>query len=38
MELGSNTIWMGRDLGYRGGRRTGLALTDEAHLPLFSRF
>lgn len=23
---------MGRDLGYRGGRRTGVALTDEAHL------
>ena len=22
-------IWFGRDLGYRGGRRTGLALTDE---------
>ena len=36
--LGSDTIWMGRDLGYRGGRRTGLALTDEAHLPLFARF
>jgi hypothetical protein len=28
-----DTIWMGRDLGYRGGRRTGLALTDEYHLP-----
>lgn len=28
----ANTIWMGRDLGYRGGRRTGLALTDEVHL------
>ncbi|RBJ77256.1 uracil-DNA glycosylase [Pseudomonas sp. MWU12-2534b] len=27
-----DTIWMGRDLGYRGGRRTGLALTDEQHL------
>jgi len=25
-------MWMGRDLGYRGGRRTGVALTDEAHL------
>lgn len=25
-------VWMGRDLGYKGGRRTGLALTDEAHL------
>lgn len=30
--LGTDTIWMGRDLGYRGGRRTGLALTDERHL------
>jgi uracil-DNA glycosylase len=32
--LRSNTrsIWLGRDLGYRGGRRTGLALTDEFHL------
>jgi hypothetical protein len=29
---GASTIWMGRDLGYRGGRRTGLALTDESHL------
>lgn len=29
---GAETIWMGRDLGYRGGRRTGLALTDEYHL------
>jgi hypothetical protein len=27
-----DTIWIARDLGYRGGRRTGLALTDEAHL------
>lgn len=26
------TLWMGRDLGYRGGRRTGIALTDEANL------
>ena len=25
-------IWIGRDLGYRGGRRTGLALTDDVHL------
>lgn len=29
---GTDIIWMGRDLGYRGGRRTGLALTDESHL------
>jgi hypothetical protein len=35
-DLGTDTIWMGRDLGYRGGRRTGLALTDEARLPLFA--
>lgn len=34
--LETDTIWMGRDLGYRGGRRTGLALTDEARLPLFA--
>lgn len=26
-----DAIWIGRDLGHRGGRRTGLALTDEAH-------
>jgi hypothetical protein len=32
-----DTLWMGRDLGYRGGRRTGLALTDEYHLPELSR-
>lgn len=37
VEIGINTIWMGRDLGYRGGRRTGLALTDEYHLPEISR-
>ncbi|MCX8501688.1 MAG: uracil-DNA glycosylase [Alphaproteobacteria bacterium] len=27
-----DAIWVGRDLGYRGGRRTGLALTDDMHL------
>jgi uracil-DNA glycosylase len=26
------TIWVARDLGYRGGRRTGIPLTDELHL------
>lgn len=36
-ELEIDTIWMGRDLGYRGGRRTGLALTDERHLPAMSQ-
>lgn len=32
LENGVDSIWIGRDLGYRGGRRTGLALTDEVHL------
>ncbi|WP_420722486.1 uracil-DNA glycosylase [Hwanghaeella sp. LZ110] len=26
---GVDSIWIGRDLGHRGGRRTGLALTDD---------
>ncbi|MFG1230389.1 uracil-DNA glycosylase [Xanthobacter wiegelii] len=29
---GVESVWIARDLGYRGGRRTGLALTDETHL------
>lgn len=29
---GIDSLWIARDLGYRGGRRTGLALTDELHL------
>ncbi|WP_080412386.1 uracil-DNA glycosylase [Burkholderia ubonensis] len=37
LECGVDTIWMGRDLGYRGGRRTGLALTDEYHLAELER-
>jgi Uracil DNA glycosylase superfamily len=32
-----NSIWIARDLGYRGGRRTGLPLTDEVHLPTFGQ-
>ena len=32
MHTGVESLWVGRDLGYRGGRRTGLALTDEAHI------
>jgi len=32
LEGGADTIWVARDLGYRGGRRTGIPLTDEAHL------
>ena len=27
-----DSMWIGRDLGYRGGRRTGLALTDDVHI------
>ena len=27
-----DSLWIGRDLGYRGGRRTGLALTDDVHV------
>lgn len=26
-----DSVWIGRDLGHRGGRRTGLALTDDAN-------
>jgi hypothetical protein len=29
---GVHSVWIGRDLGYRGGRRTGLALTDDVHV------
>lgn len=32
LENGVESLWIARDLGYRGGRRTGLALTDEVHL------
>ena len=35
-DLRVRTIWIARDLGYRGGRRTGLALTDEVHLDSLS--
>jgi len=27
-------LWIGRDLGYNGGRRTGLPFTDDVHLPV----
>lgn len=36
ISTGVDSMWFGRDLGYRGGRRTGIALTDEAHLPLLA--
>ena len=32
-----DAIWVARDLGYRGGRRTGLPLTDEKHLPALAK-
>ena len=32
-----DSIWIGRDLGYRGGRRTGLALTDDVHMALHAQ-
>jgi hypothetical protein len=32
LETDVDSVWIARDLGYRGGRRTGLALTDEVHL------
>jgi hypothetical protein len=33
----AGSVWVARDLGYRGGRRTGIAMTDEAHLDHASR-
>ena len=32
-----DSVWIARDLGYRGGRRTGLPLTDEKHLPVLTQ-
>ncbi len=32
IKLEIDSIWIGRDLGYRGGRRTGLAFTDDVHI------
>ncbi|WP_118857841.1 uracil-DNA glycosylase [Sphingomonas mesophila] len=37
LDLCVNTLWVARDLGYRGGRRTGIALTDEANLGNLTR-
>ena len=31
-EVEIDSLWIGRDLGYRGGRRTGLALTDDRYI------
>lgn len=32
-----DSVWLGRDCGYRGARRTGIALTDEVHLETLER-
>ena len=37
LEYGVDTVWVARDLGYRGGRRTGLAMTDEVNLRSLER-
>lgn len=34
---GVDSMWIARDLGFRGGRRTGLALTDDIHLALHAK-
>jgi Uracil DNA glycosylase superfamily len=34
---GADSVWLGRDCGYRGARRTGIALTDEKHLEILER-
>lgn len=35
---GVESVWLGRDFGYRGGRRTGIALTDEIHLDTLKHY
>ena len=32
MERDVDSMWIGRDLGFRGGRRTGLAFTDDVNI------
>ena len=32
-----DSMWVGRDLGYRGGRRTGIAFTDDVHIHEYAR-
>lgn len=32
-----DSLWVGRDLGHRGGRRSGLALTDDYHVTHHAR-
>lgn len=31
-----DSLWIGRDLGYRGGRRTGIALTDDVNFQSYA--
>ena len=31
-DIGIDSVWVGRDLGYRGGRRSGLPFTDDIRL------
>lgn len=37
LSRGVDSLWVGRDCGYRGGRRTGIALTDEIQLDTLER-
>jgi hypothetical protein len=32
LDVGVDTMWIARDLGYRSGRRTGIPITDERRL------
>jgi hypothetical protein len=34
---GVDSLWIGRDLGHRGGRRTGMALTDDVRAESYAR-
>lgn len=36
-DAGEVDVWIGRDLGWRGGRRTGVALVDESSLKDYAR-
>lgn len=38
VNCGVESVWLGRDCGYRGGRRTGIALTDEINLETLDHY